>query len=191
MDSLLKYAALVLSLAISLYTVYSIVHTHVVRRREARALAEEFRIEFGVLIRLTSILRGRVGRFYKRYAYKGSIDFKTLNDQGKLDLKELTSRIDHILGTTTHWDLPKIGATLNGRQMDFLVEFLGAFQHYRQRLELWTAEFRNVPDRNGAFGRMLSAASLNDVKLSEKFIAFQKAMIGRELRLEEESGEAA
>ena len=55
------------------------------------------------------------------------------------------------------------------------MNFLEAFQLYRTRLELRTEEYRNAPEKHGAFGRMLASAGLHE-DLPSKFREIKKIL---------------
>lgn len=168
MAELLKMAALILGLGISAHTVFAIARNYIRDRREARALAEQLRLEFEILVELISILRGKANRFNEKYRLTtgGPNDYQ-LSDQAKLDLEILKTRATRIVEAEPEIDLPKVCASLKRRQMNVLVEFLGAFQLYRQRLATRLEEFKSAPAQPGVLGRFIACCAL-DESLSEK-----------------------
>ncbi len=175
MSQILQLAGLLLGLGISAHTIFSIGRNYIRGSREARALAEQLRLEFDVLVELISILKGKADRFNEKYWKSADQGYGELSDEAKLSLEILTTRATQIEKTETKFDLPKLGAGLNKRRMDILLDFLGAFQLYRLRLAMRLEEFRAAPAQPGTLARFVSCCVL-DENLSGKLASVREKL---------------
>jgi hypothetical protein len=192
MDALLQSAALVLGLAISLHTVYSIAHNHVVRAKERRGLIEQFRIEFGIPLSLITIVAGKARRFGDKYLAGQDPLLARFPESAENEFKIITTRADQILELRPNVDLPRVAASLSRTQLRLLVEFLDNYRLYRLRLQLRRDEYRNAPEQPGTLGRFLSCTQpLGDERLTERFVELQRALGLREETETRQEGEAA
>ncbi len=174
MKNALEFAALILGLAISLHTVFSVGHSFVERRRELRALIAELRFHFNMMLRLVPILAGKATRFQKKYSEV--IAQMKLPDEAWAELEVLKTRAKQIIALAPDLEPSKWGAKLNRRQLRFFMAFLDDYQLYQDRLALRFEEFNAAPGRPGALARFLACAALDDVNLPGRFRDFEQSM---------------
>ena len=127
----------------------------------------QLRLQFEVLIELVSILKGKATRFNEKYWKSADQGHGELSDEATLDLEILITRATQIIGIETKFDLPKLGAGLNKRRMNVLLDFLNAFQLYRLRLATRLEEFRAAPAQWGTLARFVACCKW-DENLSDK-----------------------
>jgi hypothetical protein len=184
----LDHAAIILGIAISAYTIYSIIHSHIERTREFRLVLEEFRLEFEVLLQLISILSVKAENFQKlHFERPAQGDQLRLSMEAKAYLKLIEARAQQILTLTPKLDLPRSGIRLSKKQLDLLIAFLESFRLYRTRLELRLQEYQATPDSHDVLARFISSAEL-DENTSDKFMAFKKSLAHKPSHSGEKSG---
>lgn len=169
--SLAENAALVLGLAISVYTIYAAAEAWVQRQRSRRALLEGLRSELARLLQLTAIVAVKADQLSARMLQQGP------STADAIDLAALRARVDHLVQRGHRWDLEHLGPILNRRQLGAFLQLTDALDLYRTRLTLRTAEYDAAPDRDGALARFLSSAGLvDDVDLRDRLAAFEKSL---------------
>jgi hypothetical protein len=184
----LDHAAIILGIAISAYTIYSIIHSHIERTREFRLILEEFRLEFEVLLQLISILSVKAKNFQELHLGKAvQGDQLRPSMEAKAYLKLIEARAQQILTLTPKLDLPRSGIRLSKKQLDLLIAFLESFRLYRTRLELRLQEYKATPDSLDVLTRFISSAEL-DENTSDKFMAFTRSLVHKPSHSGDRSG---
>jgi hypothetical protein len=172
----LDSAAIILGLGISINTIYEIVKSQTVKRRQFRMLIEELRLAFGIHLELIRIISGKAESFLNEDMPKPLQQNLPLFSKGSKDaLAIIISRTVQILSSSPEVDLSNWAGLLKKSQLAKLMDFLEAYQLYRVRLELRLEEHKAASDRADMLGRFLSSAILHE-GLSGKFLAFEKSL---------------
>jgi hypothetical protein len=178
MAALASNAALVLGLAISLYTIFSAAESWLTRQRGRRALLEGFRAELARLLQLTAIVAAKADGIGERMRNEGlsAADVRT-------DLAALRARVEHLTSRGHRWDPATLGPLLNRRQLAAYLRLVDGLDLYRTRLTLRTAEYEAAPDRDGTLTRFLASAGLvDDVEMRNRLADFERALRRRGIR---------
>lgn len=180
---LAKNGGLVLGLTISIYTVYSLVETRILRRHQQYALLKNVYAEFSYFIGLASSLAKRATQAEKLYAQSlngnypaPAADQDTLPEDAERVSHWLVLRANHLTDYALPIEIEKLGATLNRQQMDALFALIAARRVYVQVLTTRAMDLEAFPRRPGVFARFVGVADLNVVDLNEKLNAFAKTL---------------
>lgn len=182
----LENSALVLGLAISLYTVYSVVAGIVAQRRERRALLGHLKIRFEYFITLAESFAERAQKvFEKHHVDIPSAAYVKLPDAAKEDVAVLLLRASHLIEFEISWDSEKIGAILNEQQIAHFLQVMKQLQVFREVFTVRANELKLQPDNAAALSRLSTVAGWNLATLKEQYQGFKELVYGKRVARED------
>jgi hypothetical protein len=108
-NGLLEYAALVLGLAISLYTVYSAIDNLLIRRRQKMAVVRTLRTKLKYLFTLADSFAALVNKTREKHI-KGDVrDRDPMPEGAQDDVELLLLRGAHLLDFDVEWESESLG----------------------------------------------------------------------------------
>jgi len=180
---LAKNGGVVLGLAISIYTVYSLVEARILRRRQQYALLKNVYEEFAYFLALAAAMAKRASQAEELYAkhFTGvypapPADQDTLPEDAERVGRWLVKRAHHLTSYEVPMEIEKLGAILNRRQADALFELLAARRVYVQVLATRAMDLDAFPRRPGVFARFTAVAHLNVPDLNARLQALARAL---------------
>lgn len=184
-ETILKNVALLLGLAISAHTIWSVVELRVTRRRQRHALLRALALKYEWFAVMAGSLNGRANKVVAKHApadagetWPNPADEKdTLSDEAVEDVKWLVERAEHLLDYELPLDLEKLGGMLTKGQVDALLEFVRSQQQYLEVLRTRTIDLRMFPRKKGVLHRFtLLTAGPNLKNMGDRLNAFQRAL---------------
>ena len=171
--TLAENSALILGLAISLYTVYSFIEGWLTRRRQRYALIRNLQEEYSWFTTLASSMNNRAKQVMERHVKiaegeawpSPSAEEDDLPDNIVQDVKWLIDRAEHIISYKLPVDVEKLGAILTKRQVEALMQVINAHRVYKEVLATRTIDLEMFPRRKGVLVRFQAvAAGFEEIK---------------------------
>lgn len=165
----LNSGAVVLGIAISLYTLYSFVDVRITRNRQRYALLQQVNAELDHFIGLALGLSGRAQQaidLYAQYFKSGAFpdparEADGLPNEAEATSRWLATRAKQIVGHEMPLDINQIAAILNRQQADALFALLKERRTYLRALSTRASDLEAFPLRAGVFKRFAVVAIVN------------------------------
>ena len=163
--TLAQNAALVLGLAISIFTIYTAVQKQVEQRRGRYAMMGRLRADAAYFISLAVALSSRAEQVKELYAPNPPVGFPSpaaerdsLPEGSQEAVQWLVARAEHLLAYSLPIDIEKAGSMLTRRQIDALLQFLTSFRRDMEILATRTFDLKMFPRKMGVLYRFAAVA---------------------------------
>jgi hypothetical protein len=180
----LNSGAVILGLAISLYTVYSFVDARISRNRRRYALLQQVSAELDHFIGLALGLSGRAQQAMDLYAphFKAGAfpapasEADSLPHEAEATSRWLAARAKQLVDYQMPLDIDQIGAILSRRQADALFALLKERRNYLRALSTRAIDLEAFPLRPGVFKRFAVVAIVNVDPMRTRLAAFARSL---------------
>ncbi len=170
---LLENAALILGIVISVYTVYSAIDGHLLRRRQRLVLVRSLRIKLRYLMLLASSFSALAKKTKDKHVPESkSLDAK-LPEAASEDVQMVLLRSEHLLNFDIDWDAEKVAAALSSEQIESLLHFIEEYQTYKEVLTVRTRQLEKLPNFAGPLLRLSAVAAINLDDMKSAFNEFE------------------
>jgi hypothetical protein len=183
-DTLSKNSALILSLAISLYTIYSYIEARIRSQRQRYALLRSLQAQSAYFVSLARALSERAEQVVKLYAepVRGeafptpAAEKDSLPEEAEEVTRWLVSRAEHLLSYEISADIEKLGGILSKEQIDTLLSFIEAHRSYTQILATRTFDLKMFPTKKGVLRRFEGVVTINIEEVNKRLNDFRQSL---------------
>lgn len=176
MNTLFENAALLLGLAISLYTVYSAVDSYLIRRRRRMVTRLGLLTRLKYLFTLAGVFSKMADKTTRKYTEGRVRDKDKLPEDAHDDVELLLLHGSHLIDFDVNWDLEKLGDALTTEQLGAFLEFMKIHLAFREVLTVRVRHVENFPDLAKPLAFLNTATAMNLEKMHQKYDEFEGLM---------------
>ncbi len=172
----LENSALILGIAISIYTVYSAFDRFLLRRRQNKVTIRSLCVKTKYLLSLAVILAKRTSETVEKYKAHFESESKSveLPEGFRDDIAGLLNLTFHILGLKLEWNEEKLCSALTDGQLDAVLKFLDSHQSYHDILTFRAKQLELSPDNFEQLKLLKGFANWNLVIMKKYYEEFER-----------------
>lgn len=177
MNTLLENSALVLGLAISLYTIYAATDSFLVRRRQKLAVIRTLQSKIKYLLTLANSFADLAKNTKDKYI-KGDVrDKDPMPDEAKEDVEFLLLRGMHLLDFQVEWESESLATALTEAQLELFMKFVEAHQVYWEVLTVRINHLEKFPHLAKPLALLVLPATLNLQDMNKAYENFESQFL--------------